>query len=89
MAIYRLHLSVFAQYPKNKYIENKFELECTVDGVPSQIPTLKFLIHPAPPSPAPGLWPEQQSQNSVQYVYNISFVRTHTEIGIKILELTW
>ena len=65
------HLSVFAQYLKNKYIENKLELECTVDGVPSQIPTLKFLIHPAPPSPTPGSWPQQQIQNSVQYVFNI------------------
>ena len=32
----------------------KFELECTVDGAPSQIPTLMFLTRQAPPSPTPG-----------------------------------
>ena len=42
-----------------------------------------FFIHPAPPSRMPGSWPQQQNQNSVQYVYNILFVRTHTKNGIK------
>ena len=29
------------------------KLECAVDVAPSQIPTLKFLTHPAPPNPTP------------------------------------
>ena len=32
----------------------KNELECAVDGAPSQIPTLKFLTPPAPRSPTLG-----------------------------------
>ena len=43
---------------------NKTKLECAVDGAPSQIPTLMFLTHPAPPSPTPGAWPQQQNENS-------------------------
>ena len=34
---------------------NKLQLECAVGGVPSQIPTLKFLTPPpAPPRHTPG-----------------------------------
>ena len=44
--------------------------ECTVDGAPSQTPTLKFLTHRHPPSPTPGAWPQQQNENSVQYAYS-------------------
>ena len=55
----------------------------------SQIPTLNSFTHPAPPSPTPGAWPQQRNENSVQYVFYLLFVRTHTKFGIKILELTW
>ena len=68
---------------KEKY---KDKIECTVDGVPSQIP---IFDPPITPSPTLGAWPEQQNENSVQYVFYLLFVRTHTKIGIKILELTW
>ena len=65
------------------------KLECTIDWAPLQIPTLTFLTHPAPPSPTPGAWTQQQNENYVQYIFYLLFVRTHTKFGIKILELTW
>ena len=43
------------------------------DGAPSQIPTLKFLTHPAPQGP------QQQNENSVQYDFYLLFERTHTK----------
>ena len=46
----------------------------------------KVLTHPAPPSPTPGALPQQQNEHSVQYVFYLLFVRTHTKFGIKILE---
>ena len=62
-----IDFAVFAQYFKLKYIENKLELECTVDGVPSQIPMLKFLIHPAPQVPPLGHDPS----NRVKILFNM------------------
>ena len=62
------------------------QLECAVDGAPSQIPVLKFVTHPAPPCPTHAAWLQQQNENSVQYVFYLLFGRTHTKFGIKILE---
>ena len=45
---------------------------------------LSFFDPPSTPSPTP-----EQIDNSVQYVFYLLFVRTHTKFGIKILELTW
>ena len=42
---------------------------------------------PAPQSPTPGAWPRGQNENPVWYVLYLSFVRTHTEFGIKIFEM--
>ena len=61
----------------------QYQLERAVDGAPSQTPTLKFLT-PSTPSPIPGPWSRQQNENSVQYVFYLLFVRTHTKCGIKI-----
>ena len=58
-----------------------------VDGAASQIPTLKFLPTSAPPSSIPGAWPQQQNENYVQYVFYLSFVRTHTKFGKKMFEI--
>ena len=63
-------------------------LECAVDGVPSQIPTLKFLTQPAPTKSHPWVMTQATESNFVQYVINILFVNTHTKFGIKLLELT-
>ena len=40
-----------------------------------------------PPSPIPGAWPRWQNKNPVWYVLYLSFVRTHTQFGIKIFEI--
>ena len=40
-----------------------------------------------PPSPTPGAWPRRQNKNPVWYVLYLSFVRTHTQFGIKIFEI--
>ena len=70
---------------KKENMKDKDKLECAVDGAPSQIPTLKFLNHPAPKVPHLG----HDSSNrliidsSVQYVFYLLFVRTHIKFGIK------
>ena len=56
-------------------------------GAPSQIPTLKFFDSASTPQFHPGAWPWQQNENSVQYVFYLLFVRTHTKFGIKIFEI--
>ena len=43
-----------------------------------------FFDPPSTVSPTP-----EQIDNSVQYVFYLLFVRTHTKFEIKILELTW
>ena len=43
----------------------------------------KVFDTPAPPSPTPGAWSRQQNENSVQYVFYLSFVRTQAKFGIK------
>ena len=50
-------------------------------------PYAKDFDPPAPPSPTPGAWPQQQNENSVRYVFYLLFVRTHTKFGIKIFEI--
>ena len=45
------------------------------------------LAPPAPQSPTPGAWPRGQNENPVWYVLYLSFVRTHTKIGVKIFEI--
>ena len=55
----------------------------------SEYDQAKVFDLPAPTSPTPRAWPQQQNENSVQYVFYLLFVRTHTKFGIKILELTW
>ena len=42
---------------------------------------------PSIPQSRPGAWPWQQNENSVQYVFYLLFVRTHTKFGIKIFEI--
>ena len=42
---------------------------------------------PAPQSPTPGAWPRLHNENPVWYVLYLSFVRTHTEFGMKIFEI--
>ena len=32
-------------------------------------PQAKVFDPPAPPSPTPGAWPQQQNKNSVQYIF--------------------
>ena len=49
------------------------KLECAVDGAPSQIPTLKFLTYPAPPSAPP----------SQIILLNLHGVKTHTQLSKK------
>ena len=44
-------------------------------------------VPPAPLSPTPGTWPRRQNENPVWYVLYLSFVRTHTKLGIKIFEI--
>ena len=66
-----------------KVSEHNQELERAVDGAPLQILTLKFLTPPAPPSPTPGALFQHQNENSVQFVFYLLFVRTHTKFGIK------
>ena len=43
----------------------------------------KVFDPPAPPSPTPGAWPQQDNEKSVQYVFYLLFVRMHTKFGIK------
>ena len=38
---------------RKKIGKDKDKLKCTVNGAPLQIPTLKFLTHPAPQVPPP------------------------------------
>ena len=52
-------------------------------------PHAKVFDSPAPPSPTLGAWPQQQNKNSVQYVFYLLLVRTHTKFSIKSLKLTW
>ena len=64
------------------------KLERAVDGAPSHIPMLKFLTPQNTPKSHPGAWPWQQNENSVQYVFYLLFVRTHTKFGIKSFKMT-
>ena len=48
----------------------ELKLERAVDGAPSQIPTLKFLTHPAPTSPTPG----HDSGNRMKILFNMFFI---------------
>ena len=41
----------------------------------------------APISPTPGAWPRQWNEHTVWYVLYLLFVRTHTQIVIKIFEI--
>ena len=50
-------------------------------------PQAKVFDPASTPQSTPGAWPQQQNENSVQYVFYILFVRTHTNFGIKTLEL--
>ena len=50
-------------------------------------PHAKALDSPSTLQSHPGAWPWQQNENSVQYVFYILFVRTHTKFGIKIFEI--
>ena len=61
-------------------------LERAVDGVPTQIHTLKFLTS-APLNPTTEAWSRWQSKNSFRYVLYLQFVRTHTKFGIAIFEI--
>ena len=61
-------------------------LERAVDGVPSQIPTLKFLTPSNPKSHPWGIIPSIE-WNSAQYVLYPLFVSTHAKFGIKIFEI--
>ena len=58
-----------------------------VDGARSKIPTLKFLTPPSTHKSHPGAGLCQQNENSVHYVFNLSFVSTHTKLGIKIFKI--
>ena len=42
---------------------------------------------PVPQSPTPGAWPKHQNKYPIWYVLYLSFVRTHTKFGIKIVEI--
>ena len=50
-------------------------------------PLAKVFDSPSTPQSHPGAWPWQQNENSVQYVFYLLFVRTHTKFGIKIFEI--
>ena len=50
-------------------------------------PNAKVFDSPSTPKFHPGAWPWQQNENSVQYVFYLLFVRTHTKFGIKIFEI--
>ena len=52
-------------------------LECAVDGMPSQIPMPKFLTHPAPQSPTPRAWPQQQ-KGKFHLICFVSYNRENT-----------
>ena len=48
-------------------MKDKGKLECAVDGAPLQIPTLKFLNHPAPKAPHLG----HDSSNLLIILFNM------------------
>ena len=48
-------------------------------------PLAKVFDSPSTPQSHPGAYPWQQNEYSVQYVFYLLFVRTHTKFGIKIL----
>ena len=50
-------------------------------------PHAKVFDSPSTPKSHLGAWPWQQNENSVQYVFYLLFVRTHTKFGIKIFEI--
>ena len=50
-------------------------------------PHAKVFDSPSTPQSHPGACPWQQNENSVQYVFYLLFVRTHTKFGIKIFEI--
>ena len=50
-------------------------------------PHAKVFDSPSTPESHPGAWPSQQNENSVQYIFYLLFVRTHTKFGIKIFEI--
>ena len=52
-------------------------------------PHAEIFYPPSTPKSHPWVMTPATESNSVQYVFNILFVRTHTKIGINILELTW
>ena len=87
---------IFTSVDSDEPVQSPFKLrnsklEHPVDGAPSQIPTLKLLTPPPITQEShPGAWPWQQNENSVQYVFYLLFVRTHTkifEIDILIFDL--
>ena len=50
-------------------------------------PHAKVFDSPSTLQSHPGAWPWKQNENSVQYVFYLLFVRTHTKFGIKIFEI--
>ena len=50
-------------------------------------PQAKVFDSPSILKSHPRAWPWQQNENSVQYVFYLLFVRTHTKFGIKIFEI--
>ena len=50
-------------------------------------PHAKVFDSPSTPQSRPEACPWQQNENSVQYVFNLLFVRTHTKFDIKIFEI--
>ena len=50
-------------------------------------PQAKVIDSPSTPQSHLGAWPWQQNKNSVQNVFYLLFVRTHTKFGIKIFEI--
>ena len=47
----------------------------------------KGFLLPSTPKSHPWAWRWQQNENSVQYVFYLLFVRTHTKFGMKIFEI--
>ena len=52
---------------RKKIGKEKDKLECAVDGAPSQVPTLKFLTHPAPQVPTLG----HEPSNRMKILFNM------------------
>ena len=50
-------------------------------------PHAKVFDSPSNPKSHPGACPWQQNENSVQCVFYLLFVRTHTKFGMKIFEI--